>query len=408
MDADAVMRSIAHPVLRLRGLVRIHANGVLVNQLSPKESGDGDQGCTEQGDGQAQWDQVADRITDAQQPVPARQREQHHGKNTMAPCSDQATDAAHAAQVDEAGEARNPAAASAHASQPESSPCPEHIASGNIGQIGGHQGDQCRDREVDQHRMQRVAEDGQTAADGFGKKFAYGHGRRIAVSVAGFTPLILGGCQGEFSILDPAGPGAASVAGLWWGMLGFSTMVLLGICVLWIMAVRRDPGEELLEDERHFRRWIIGGGILLPTGSIALLLLFGIPAGHRMLPLPVEGEEALRIDVTASQWFWSVHYPDHDIELSNTLYIPVGRPVDVHLASSDVIHSFWVPRLTGKLDAIPGRVNVLRLQASEAGDYRGSCAEFCGLQHAGMQFVVHARSPDDFAEWLQEQGDSND
>lgn len=408
MDAVAVMRLMACSFLRSRGLVRVHANGVFVNQLSAEESGYGDQGRTDQRGGQTQRNKVAYRVADAQQPIPACQREQHHCKNAMTPCGDQAADAAHAAQVDEAGQTRNPAAASAHAGQPQSSPRPELIAGGNIGQIGGHQGDQGRDREVDQHRMQRVAEDCHTAADGFGKKFAYGHGRRIAVSVAGFTPLMLGGCQGEFSILDPAGPGAASVAGLWWGMLGFSTLVLLGICALWIIAVRRDPGEGPVRDERHFRRWIIGGGILLPTGSITLLLLFGIPAGHRMLALPVEGEEALRIDVTASQWFWSVHYPDQDIELSNTLYIPVGRPVDVHLTSSDVIHSFWVPRLTGKLDAIPGRVNVLRLQASEAGAYRGSCAEFCGLQHAGMQFVVHARSPEHFAEWLQEQGGSDD
>lgn len=128
--------------------------------------------------------------------------------------------------------------------------------------------------------------------------------------------------------------------------------------------------------------------------------------GHRMLPLPPAEGKPLRIDVTGHQWWWEVRYPDSNISLKNELHIPAGMPIDIHLSTADVIHGFWVPRLGGKLDAIPGRVNVLRLQADEPGVYLGQCSEFCGLHHAVMKFTVKAHTPDDFARWLE--GNRND
>lgn len=217
------------------------------------------------------------------------------------------------------------------------------------------------------------------------------------------SSLLLAGCSGPFSTLDPAGPSATSVAGLWWGMFAVATLVLLTVVVLWLYAVSRQQRAVSEQQARRIQqRWIIGGGLILPTTTIVALLAFGIPVGHNMLPLPVKDGEVLRIDVTGHQWWWQVRYPNTGIELKDELHIPAGVPVDVHLTSGDVIHSFWVPRLGGKLDMLPGRTNVLRLQADEPGTYRGQCAEFCGLHHARMQFTVTAHSAADFAAWLTE------
>ncbi|MDO8863427.1 cytochrome c oxidase subunit II [Haliea sp. E1-2-M8] len=217
------------------------------------------------------------------------------------------------------------------------------------------------------------------------------------------TPLSLAGCAGPFSTLDPAGPSAAGSAGLWWWMFTLAMLVLLAVVGLWLGAMF---GAQKTGDDQQLRRiqqrWIIGGGLLLPWAAIAVLLAFGIPIGHKMLPLPLEGGEILRIDVTGHQWWWQVSYPGSGIQLRNEVHIPVGVPVDLHLTSADVVHSFWVPRLGGKLDMIPGRTNVLRLQADIADTYRGQCAEFCGLNHAHMQFTVTAHAPGDFAAWLTE------
>ena len=214
--------------------------------------------------------------------------------------------------------------------------------------------------------------------------------------------MLLAGCSGPSSTLNPAGPAAASAAWLWWGMFAFSTMVLIAVVALWLYAMRREPGE--VDDEEAQRvqnRWIIGGGFVLPLMSVTVLLGFGIPVGHNMMPLASD-EDVLRIDVTAHRWWWAVSYPDQGIALRNELHIPIGVPVHVHLTSEDVIHSFWVPRLAGKLDAIPGHTNVLRLQADQTGTFQGRCAEFCGIGHAHMDFTVEAHAQEDFNDWVEE------
>lgn len=188
-------------------------------------------------------------------------------------------------------------------------------------------------------------------------------------------------------------------------MLVYFGIVMLVVIALWLRAMRRDPGElSTAESSRHARRWIVFGGLLLPVSSLAALLAIGIPMGQRMLAAP--DDDALRIVVTAHQWWWQVQYPDRGIEVRNTIHIPVATPVDVHLTSGEVIHSFWVPRLAGKLDVLPGRTNILRLQADRPGRYQGQCAEFCGIGHAHMRFEVIAHSQEDFSRWLsQAQGD---
>lgn len=211
---------------------------------------------------------------------------------------------------------------------------------------------------------------------------------------------LLAGCSGPYSTLDPAGPSASAVAIIWWAMLAGFGAVLIAVVAIWLYATWRDPGTPDAEQTRRVElRWLIGGGLALPLASTALLLAFGLPMGHRMLPA---GEPALVIEVTGRRFDWLVHYPDYGIDLTNRLHIPAGEPVDVHLTSLDVIHSFWVPRLGGKLDLIPGQTNVHRMQADEPGLYAGQCAEFCGSGHTHMKFTVEAHSPEAFAAWLEE------
>ncbi len=217
-----------------------------------------------------------------------------------------------------------------------------------------------------------------------------------------FIPL-LGGCEAPYSTLSPVGPSAQMAANLWWGMFALFSLVMVAVIALWVIAHRRDPGRQSPDQQQQVQqRWIIGGGLMLPLASIIVILAFGIPAGHRMLPLPLDDGEPLVIEVTGHQWFFSVHYPEHDINLVDELHIPAGVPIDVRLKSADVIHAFWVPRLAGKVDMIPGHTNTLRLQADAPGVYRGHCAEFCGTRHAHMQFHVHAHSAQDYAAWLSE------
>jgi cytochrome c oxidase subunit II len=185
-----------------------------------------------------------------------------------------------------------------------------------------------------------------------------------------------------------------------------ASAVFFAVLALYLYALRR-PADSA-DDPRTARtaqRWIIGGGVLLPLISISALLILGIPVGRQMLPLPVAEGEALRIDVIGHQWWWEVNYPDAGISLVNQIYLPVNTPVDLHLSSADVIHSLWVPRLAGKLDMIPGRVNVLRVAADLPGTYRGQCAEFCGLDHAHMHFTVEAHTAENFAAWLESMRD---
>lgn len=209
----------------------------------------------------------------------------------------------------------------------------------------------------------------------------------------------LAACEGPQSILDPAGPAARDVTLLWWPMFIVATLVLAGVTLAWIVAMRH-RGRDFSPDEakRISRRWIVGGGILLPTASIVLLLGFGVRAGDRMLPL--RDDAPLRIDVTGRQWQWDVTYPGSSVVLVDELHLPAGRPVHIHVTSADVIHSFWVPRLGPKIDAVPGRTNVLRLQADEAGALRGQCSEFCGTGHAQMVLKVQVHAEADFSTWL--------
>lgn len=192
-------------------------------------------------------------------------------------------------------------------------------------------------------------------------------------------------------------------------LVSFVVFVLVMAALLWA-ALRRRADATTTHDpstERGLRT-----AILLATGLTVVILLaflvFDISVGRAITRNP--GKQALQIRVTGHQWWWEVQYrdslPKNWVTTANEIHIPVGRPVVFELRSTDVIHSFWPPNLSGKRDEIPGNENSLWFQADSAGVYRGQCAEFCGHQHAKMGFLVVAEPPDDFARWLAGQRDT--
>ncbi|OCH98272.1 cytochrome c oxidase subunit II [Legionella jamestowniensis] len=216
------------------------------------------------------------------------------------------------------------------------------------------------------------------------------------------TCFLFNGCSGSQSIMDPASEAALSISKLWWGMFLFFSLVFIAILFLWFYALRRR--EKRVPDQYAKQlglSLIIGGGILLPSITIVIILFFAIPMGNRILPHPEQ--HTLRVEVTGHQWYWKIHYPDTGITLTNELFLPTGQPVDVYVTSQDVIHSFWVPRLNGKIDAIPGYVNILRLKPMKTGSMRGQCAEFCGKWHSQMILTINVYAPEQFKDWLQEE-----
>lgn len=208
----------------------------------------------------------------------------------------------------------------------------------------------------------------------------------------------LAGCSGPLSTLDPVGPAAASIARLWWVMLVGSTVIFALVMGLFALVFLRPSWGRSVSPQR----WIVLGGLALPAVVLPPLVAYGLISGERLLPRP--GHSPLRIEATAEQWRWTFRYPDHGQVMTRDLHLPAGTPVDIAVTSRDVIHAFWIPRLAGKIDVLPGRVNVLRIQADAAGRYQGLCMEFCGLGHSGMRFDAIAHPAEDFAAALAKFG----
>lgn len=210
------------------------------------------------------------------------------------------------------------------------------------------------------------------------------------------TPLWLAGCATPLSTLNPAGPAAANIAILWWVMFwGAAALFLLVMALLAISFLR----PALIANLKPIH-WIIGGGLIMPVPILIALLLAALLLGERLLPLP-GAIQPMRIEAHAQQWQWTFRYPDlPGTAETEVLHLPAGEPVDIVITAADVIHAFWVPRLGGKMDAIPGHTNIVRLQADKPGMYRGICAEYCGEGHETMGFAVQAHAPADLPQAL--------
>lgn len=218
------------------------------------------------------------------------------------------------------------------------------------------------------------------------------------------VPVLLAatGCAGPQSALDPAGPAADAIAGIWWVMFGGALAVWLLVMALVSWALFRGRNTRALAKPQ---RLVVGGGLVLPPVLLAGLLVYGSVSSARITGLGERVDQ--RVDVVAGRWRWHFRYRDADGrvvgESLDALSMPRGRMVEFRITSSDVIHSFWIPRLGGKVDAVPGRVNRLRLRADGEGRIRGQCAEYCGTGHARMAFDVLVHDDGAHAAWLSGQ-----
>ncbi len=214
--------------------------------------------------------------------------------------------------------------------------------------------------------------------------------------------VLLAGCNPEQSAFAPAGAEAERINILFWIMTIAGGLILAGVIVLSAVAIYAG---ETFRSRLSSERFIIGAGLVFPVVVLSMLLVYGfvVLRAGASAPSPDNG---LRFVITGEQWWWRVTYFDADgnsFESANELHIPVGQPVRLELTTADVLHSFWVPRLAGKLDMIPGRTNILTITATEEGVSRGQCAEYCGGAHALMSFHVVAQTPEDFEAWMEKE-----
>jgi cytochrome c oxidase subunit II len=210
------------------------------------------------------------------------------------------------------------------------------------------------------------------------------------------------------SVLKSAGVQAALVESEWWTFFWVTAIVTIIVLLVLAIAVKKGAANPAItvRDDHRLHRYIAISGALTIVILIGLLVR-SVVTSRALASERVTGDNVTQIEVTAYQWWWSVEYqhpePEQRVRTANELHVPAGRTVAIKLLATDVIHSFWVPSLAGKLDAIPGHEATLWLRADHPGVYRGQCAEFCGFQHAHMAFVVVVEPPDQFERWIQAQ-----
>ena len=350
--------------------------------------------------------------------------DQHHGSDGVVPTGDADANARHSEQFERSHDGGEHTQQEGGASRPNADLHPERIGAPPVEDVHAQGRDDEGDGEMYQHGVQGMAGDrdgrtdvlfGHRADMGiwvvrvrFGRRFflldrlflclarcvAHWKSPLVKTLLIGATPLALAGCSGALSALDPAGPRAANLATLWWVMLIGSTLLFALVMVLLLLAYKRSDWISRVTPGQ----WIIGGGLVLPVPILVLLTGTALVLGEQLLP---HGDAPVRVEGEARQWEWTFSYPDTAMAPTGTLHIPAGQPVDIVVTARDVIHSLWVPRLGGKIDAIPGHTNVIRLEADEPGIYWGQCAEYCGEGHDGMQFRVEAHDPAAFAALME-------
>ena len=228
-----------------------------------------------------------------------------------------------------------------------------------------------------------------------------GRWRRVAPLASAVLVALLAGC-GPLSPLDPQSEPARRISVLWWVMLAVAGVVFAGACVMlvagWVR--RREWGLPVLgERPRLLDGSVVAFGIVIPVITLVALFAWANVGIVQETDSPPP-DAGMKIEVTGSQWWWQVRYPGTPAVTANEIHIPARTPVTIVTEAEDVIHSFWIPRLNRKVDSLPGHANRVELFAERPGVYRGSCAEFCGQQHARMGVSVRADPPERFRAWL--------
>lgn len=243
--------------------------------------------------------------------------------------------------------------------------------------------------------------------------------RRLGQFVLSLTVLLFAGCATLQSTSNTHGPAARSIAHLSHAM---TITFLITTVIMWLLLAialkkRRGSFEEHMPiDVGGGQAWVFIGGLAIPLLVLSVFFFFGlellsdfpIHGGHGGMG-SMDGKATARPDILiiGHQWWWEVQYlnvdPNRQVTTANEIHIPAHRAVNIELRSADVMHSFWVPSLHGKVDLVPGHPNFIRIQASETGDFIGQCAEYCGEQHANMHILVVSQEPAAFEEWLADQ-----
>jgi cytochrome c oxidase subunit II len=241
--------------------------------------------------------------------------------------------------------------------------------------------------------------------------------RRVPILWLTSPALLLLGCDVAQSTLQGSGPASARISHLSWFM---TILFLIITLIMWALigwGFYRRRGT-LAEHEPVTagggQMWIAIGGVAVPLLVLSVLFVLGL---NLLTDFPIHGMHGgmgnaqmtmkPEIRIIGHQWWWEVQYLNDDVSkeftTANEIHLPAHRPVNIEVVTQDVMHSFWIPALHGKVDLIPGHPNYIRIEASQAGSYTGQCAEFCGAQHAHMRLLAIAQEPEEYQAWLAAQ-----
>ncbi len=224
---------------------------------------------------------------------------------------------------------------------------------------------------------------------------------RAALVAAGVAAaaLILSGCESP-SILRAEGSAGTEIVtlALWvFAILAGVLVTVWGILAYVILTGRRRREEDASRNKGNLKIEIIWTAI--PAVIVTVLFVLTVITTER-INVPKSGADFTAI---GRQWWWDFRYPDLGFNAPNEVYVPVDRQVDIRIESADVVHSFWVPQMGGKVDMIPGHINHIHFVPLTAGSYLGECAEFCGVQHGNMRFLFEVVSLEEYSEWVRRQ-----
>jgi cytochrome c oxidase subunit II len=243
--------------------------------------------------------------------------------------------------------------------------------------------------------------------------------RRVRGGLIVLGAIALDGCQSAQNTFAAHGTAAEQISHLEW----FMTILFLAITgIMWILfgiafyKRRGNLAEHEPIDSSGGEAWIAIGGLVIPPIVLTIIFVWGLDL---LRAFPIHGMHGAShqqsmahsmkpdIVIVGHQWWWEIHYLNDDkskeVVTANELHLPVDKAMNIRLETRDVMHSFWVPALHGKVDLIPGMANYLRVEASQVGEYQGQCAEYCGAEHARMRLLAVVQTPDEYEAWLEAQ-----
>jgi len=222
------------------------------------------------------------------------------------------------------------------------------------------------------------------------------------LGLAGLGIMALAGCAPAPSALAPASDHAALIANLFFILFAIAVVVFVVVEALLFYAVmrfRRKKADEIPEQVHGNPKFEIAW-TAVPAIVLAIIFVLTWQTLNALAAVPAD---AVKIQVTGHQWWWQVEYPDLGVVTANEIHLPLNQAAAFTLQAADVIHSFWVPELGGKMDLIPGHSNRMWIRPTQIGAYHGQCAEFCGTSHANMRLAVVVETTEQFNAWVAQQ-----